>query len=73
MGERLSEIWKRITIWQKMALVVFFIMWVGISFGVIVSFYVPWWETLVFMCLIWLAFIGIAFVITKPSGQELVS
>ena len=71
MGERLGEIWKRITIWQKMAVIVLFIMWVGISFGVIVSFDVPWWAALVLMCLIWLAYIGIAFVITKPHGQEL--
>ncbi len=70
MTERLGEIWKRITVWQRLALIVSFIMWIGISIGVTVSFDLPWWGTLISLCLVWLAYIGFAFALTKPTHQE---
>ena len=70
MTERLIEIWKRITVWQKMAVILSFIMWIGISIGVIVSLNLPWWGTLVLLCLVWLGFVGVAFILTKPRSQN---
>jgi uncharacterized membrane protein YfcA len=69
MSERISEIWKRINVWQKIAVIIFLIMWIGISVGISVSLVEPLWATLVFLCLLWLAYIVIAWLITRPYGQ----
>jgi uncharacterized membrane protein len=58
-----------INVWRKVAVLVIAIIWVAISYGVAVSLNLPIWGIIVAIGGLWLAFVVIAYFLTKDWSQ----
>jgi hypothetical protein len=61
----LVESWENLSIWRKSTLAIFLVMWLALSSGVITATAGNIIITTVSLCLLWLGFVSIAFVVTK--------
>jgi hypothetical protein len=58
-----------ISVWRKAAVLIIAIIWIAISYGVVVSMDLPVWQIIVALGFLWLGFVVIAFIITKAWSQ----
>jgi len=58
-----------ISVWRKVAVLIIAIIWIAISYGVVVSMDLPVWEIVVALGVLWLVFVVIAYIITKDWSQ----
>jgi hypothetical protein len=64
----MKEIWQNLSIWRKSTLVLVFIMWFAFSAGIISSTTGNLILTIVSLCLLWLVFILVAFIIARVNN-----
>ena len=65
----LVEGWQEMSIWRKSALAIFFVMWLALSSGVVTATIGNIIIATVSLCLLWLGFVIIAFIVTKVGAN----
>lgn len=63
----MNNIWKRITVWQKIVIIILFVMWTAISAGIVLALNGDWVLTIIALCLIWLIYVGVTFILTREK------
>lgn len=64
----LKEIWQNPNIWGKSTLAVLLVMWFAFSAEIVVATNDNIISTIVFLCLLWLGFVIIAFTVARITG-----
>ena len=65
----LGESWENLSIWRKSTLAIFFLMWVAFSSEVLITTNGDIIVATVSLCLLWLGFVIVAFIITKINNN----
>ena len=68
-SSRLGESWENLSVWRKSTLAIFFVMWLALSSGVITVTNGNIIITTVSLCLLWLGFVTVAFIVTKIDNS----
>jgi ACR3 family arsenite efflux pump ArsB len=66
----ISEVWKALSIWRKAILGLMLIMWVAFTGEIIVSANGDILGLIVGLCLLWLAYVAVAFVVSTLGQSD---
>jgi Na+-driven multidrug efflux pump len=62
---KIENTWESLSLLRKSALSLFFIMWLAFTAGVIDTFSDTWVLAIISLCVLWLGYIVLAYIITK--------
>jgi len=65
----IKQVWENLSIWGKSALVVLLIMWFAFSGGIIAATNGDIIFMIVLLCLLWLGFVIVAFIVTRVTNN----
>lgn len=66
----IAETWKDLSIWRKGIIGILTIMWLTFSGVTMTSLAGSWFALVLALCLLWLAFIAITYVVTRAYGKN---
>jgi len=69
-GSILGQTWDNLSIWRKSALAIFFVMWVAFSSGIISLAYGNLVALTVFLCILWLGFVVVSYLIVSLESER---
>jgi hypothetical protein len=66
----IKQVWENLNVWGKSALVVLLIMWFAFSGGIIAATSSDIISMIVFLCLLWLGFVIVTFIVTRVTNNS---
>lgn len=66
----IKQVWENLNIWGKSTIAVLFVMWVAFSGGIIAAENSDVISMTVFLCLLWLGFVVVAYLVARATNNS---